>query len=295
MKIAIIGLGLIGGSLGLLINRKVPKCTVTGFSLHAETIESAKKMGCIDVSANSIAGAVINADIVFVCVPISTIVSTVQSVLAFNNCTIVTDVGSTKELITKQIERFDINRNFIGSHPMAGKETRGIENADASVFKNAVWVITSTPTTNLQKIKVLKSFLKKLGFHIVVINPKMHDKAVASISHSPAFISTALFNSVFSEKSWKEKSVLASSGFRDTTRLASTNPDLSLSFAKSNSINVIHSLEHVEKEIKKIKTIIRKQQFEKLETLLKQTKTNRDGWIKKGGELYGRKFTRTAK
>lgn len=221
MNITVIGLGLIGGS----IFKRLKKL---GYSVNAI---SASQQGDDIFSDYSILE---NSDIVFVCTPMSNALETLDKIAEYvKENTIVTDVCSLKKFLTQKKYAF----NFIPSHPMAGTEFSGYENSFEEMFEGAKWVIT--PLKPKQDCSVLENLIKLMGAEPIYTTPEKHDEAVAMVSHTPMLLAQALFASA-EDNTLAMK--LASSGFRDTTRLAGSNPQMAVDMINMNSENIQNSL-----------------------------------------------------
>lgn len=253
-RIAIIGLGLIGGSLAKVLKNKYE---IIGISKSKTTIQKALKQkiinkGYIDLNKNTLLGV----DLIFICTPLSLISQKIKELSkVLDHEVIVTDVGSTKnEICNFAKSKLPENIIFIGGHPMAGNEFSGIDYADKELFKNTVWVLT--PIRNHKtSIKNLENVIKVTGAKVLISNSKEHDEAVALISHLPILISSSLCNLLLGVKNKKLKSLaekLASSGFRDTTRIAGGNPKLNSDLTASNFNEISKLIPAYINEVKKM-------------------------------------------
>ena len=223
MKIAIIGLGVIGGSLGLAIKQNNPRMTVVGFDSSA-VLRRAKKRKAIDRSAPSLRSAVSEADIVFLCTPVESIVKLLPAVSKFVSSTaIVTDVGSVKGVVQTAAKKyFTANGVFIGGHPMAGSEGSGIEYADGLLFQNAVYVLCP-PLGRAKTMQPLAALLKSIGARVLTMSASEHDRVAAAISHLPQLVAVSLMDSTARKNKHNPAFLqLAAGGFRDMTRIASS-------------------------------------------------------------------------
>jgi prephenate dehydrogenase len=223
MNITIIGLGVIGGSLGLAIKQNHPRISVTGYD-RPGTIVKALRKGAIDLGALTIPSAVHDADIVFLCTPVSSIIDLLPSVASnVKKNAIITDVGSTKtDIVSAARRHFIKNGVFIGGHPMAGSEGRGIDHADALMFQNATYVLCLEKKQR-KFIAPLSSLLHSIGARVLFLSAKEHDAVAAAISHLPQLIAVAMMNMI-GGKNKKNPAYfqLAAGGFRDITRIASS-------------------------------------------------------------------------
>ncbi|ANY68882.1 prephenate dehydrogenase [Paenibacillus sp. BIHB 4019] len=228
VKIAIFGVGLIGGSLALCFKGK-PDVTVVGYSNRASSAEKYVNRGVVDSATTSVREAAVDADFIFLCVPVGKLEEYVDelSQLPLKPGCIVTDVGSTKASVALCGRRLESQPgvSFIGGHPMAGSERSGVEAASTHLFENAFYVLTpdaSTPQGQLDKLIELLALTKA---HIVSVDAKSHDEIVGAISHLPHMIAVALVNQIrgYNEQDQLYAS-LAAGGFRDITRIASGDP-----------------------------------------------------------------------
>lgn len=226
-KIAIFGVGLIGGSLALCFKGK-EGLTVVG---HAHRLESANKYvsrGVVDSATLSVEEAAQGADFIFLCVPVGMLENYLQqlSKLPLKPGCIITDVGSTKASIAACAVSLDIpGVHFIGGHPMAGSERSGVEAASSLLFENAYYVLTPPPGVPEEAYRALESLLLNTRAQIVRLNPERHDEIVGAISHLPHIIAVALVNQIRTyDDTDSLYSTLAAGGFRDITRIASSDP-----------------------------------------------------------------------
>lgn len=227
MKIGIIGLGLIGGSLLKVLSGKGHELFVV--SSNPDTIKKAKiYAGFVSNQMTILSGC----DLVFVCVPISKTLEILDELekIVSENC-IVSDVASVKEFVMQKKRPY----SFIGSHPMAGTENRGFDASFKELFAGAKWVLTPFENTNKNDIEQLISVINLTDAEALIAQAKEHDLAVAMISHMPMLVAQGLYNAV------KDNSLalkLASSGFRDMTRLAMTNTQLAVDMMNYNGKNI---------------------------------------------------------
>ena len=255
--IAVVGLGLIGGSILKGLRGKGFK--LSGIARRNETIVQALSEKIIDEGSINLDLAC-KADLIFVCTPINKTIETINYLSSrVKPETIITDVASLKGNILDSVNTSQTPVKFIGGHPMAGTENKGLESSFETVFEGAKWVLTPSKWSNQQDLANISSVIEKLGAKIVIADPDQHDKAVALISHTPLLLSQALFRMVenYSDKDVSKLAmILAASGFRDMTRLASANPELSRDMLTQNKANVLdivkefkNCLEELEKEL----------------------------------------------
>ncbi len=244
--VSIIGIGLLGGSLGAAFKQQSPKYKIIGYNRNPASSEEALKRGFIDRAVNTIEEAVAVADVIFICVPVKKIPE--LAILAGKNArpgTIITDVGSTKASIIDEVEpRMPEGVHFIGGHPMAGSEKQGVAAANPTLFKNTHYLLTPTQKTEMTAYQKLHSMLTSIGASVLAVDPYKHDKAVAIISHLPHMVAAALVNIAKSEASETENLLLlAAGGFKDTTRIAAGSPRMWIDICLDNRDAILYSID----------------------------------------------------
>ncbi|KAF0134749.1 MAG: prephenate dehydrogenase [Candidatus Saganbacteria bacterium] len=277
MNIAIIGLGLIGGSLGLKL--KSLGHHVTGIPRREETIDEAVRIGAIDIGTTDHNVGVKDADIIFICVPINLTAPIFGEIGgALKKGAIVIDVASSKHEIVSQIDKITPKGiYFIGGHPMAGKETVKLSAAEANLFEGKTWILTPTSKTSKKALEKIKETIIQLGCKAVEMDPRLHDLVVAGISHMPLAIAVSLVNAVSSAQKGKEEMKLAaSSGFRDTTRIASGDPILGVDMFKTNRKAVLQMISAFKKSLGNLEKLIKEGNAEKIKEELERAKQFRD-------------------
>lgn len=227
IKVAIFGVGLIGGSLALCLKGK-PGLTVVGHSHRQESLNKIIDRGVVDSATLSMEEAASGADFIFLCVPVGKLeeyLHKLQQIPLKEGC-IITDVGSTKASVAACAEA--LNRPgvyFIGGHPMAGSERSGVEAASSLLFENAYYVLTPSANTPEEIYLRLEELLSHTRAQIVRVDPILHDEIVGAISHLPHIIAVALVNQICNYNQHNDLyRLLAAGGFRDITRIASSDP-----------------------------------------------------------------------
>ena len=217
MRIALVGVGLIGGSIGLAAKRRLG-ATVAGYDNDASALELARELGAIDRPAATIAEAVADAEAVFVAVPVGLLPDTVSAVLAAApDACVVSDVGSTKRAVVAAVD----DSRFVGGHPLAGAETAGVRYAREDLFDGATWYLTPTPTTSGILYERLHRLLRTLGARPVAIEPEAHDTILATVSHLPHVLANVLVaQAAQTLKAGGERLPATGPSFRDATRVA---------------------------------------------------------------------------
>lgn len=266
-KITIIGVGLIGGSIGLSVRRKKlcsHICGVDEFSV----IHKALEQGIITEGFRplDLTRAVNRADLIFICTPIEQIIEIIPKISnVVSKQTLICDVGSTKTKIIQQAAKFftDANVYFLGSHPMAGSESKGVNAADPYLFENVVWVLTpyqKMPDTYIRKIGTL---LEELGAKVLLLSPELHDKIAAAVSHLPQMIAIALTNLISKFQQENSNYIrLAAGGFRDMTRVASSPYSIWKDICQTNTNQIVYFIDKFIAELTQLKQNLLNNQIE---------------------------------
>ncbi|MGK7932851.1 MAG: prephenate/arogenate dehydrogenase [Microcystaceae cyanobacterium] len=278
MKVGIVGLGLIGGSLGLDLRHRGLK--VLGVSRQSQTCQKALERGVVDEASQELA-LLNSAEVIFICTPIGLILPILQALIPYMTPeTVITDVGSVKTPIVSQCS--PLWPNFVGGHPMAGTAEQGIDAAQRNLFVGRSYVLTPTEETPLVALRKVEEIARSLGSVIEICPPDIHDKAVAWISHLPVMISASLIDACMSEQEptilqWSQK--FASSGFRDTSRVGGGNPELGVMMAQYNKMAVLRSLQQYRHSLDQFIHYIEQENWETLEQLLKSTQQVRTQFL----------------
>ncbi|MDI6829180.1 MAG: prephenate dehydrogenase/arogenate dehydrogenase family protein, partial [Armatimonadota bacterium] len=227
--VAIIGVGLIGGSFGMAIKKRGLANYIIGIGRNPERLKKAVNLGAIDDWTTDVEAGVRNADLIYISTPVGLEVDFIrQAAMAAKSGCIITDAGSTKTKICKDADKI-IRKDvyFIGGHPMAGSEMTGVEAANPDLFVNAAYVLTPTSTSEPNATAVVRAIAEAIGARVIVMEPEIHDRCVAAISHLTHIIAAALV-SLAHEYSLKNPQILdlVAGSFRDMTRVASSSPVL---------------------------------------------------------------------
>lgn len=278
MKIGIIGLGLIGGSLA--IDFRSQGIEVWGVSRQQSTCDLAYQKGMVDRASREL-DLMQTADIIFICTPIAGIVPTLEKLIPhLQPGAVVTDVGSVKTPIVEACSQ--LWPLFIGGHPMAGKAEQGIAAATAHLFRNAPYVLTPEATTDPTALETLEQLIRTLGSRLYTCTPQAHDQAVAWISHLPVMVSASLLHACQQEQDLAILALaqqLASSGFRDTSRVGGGNPELGVMMATYNRLALLKSLQGYRQSLERVIDCIEQENWDELTVILQQTQGSRPDFL----------------
>lgn len=263
MRIGIVGLGLIGGSLGLDLRRRGHH--VVGVSRQAQTIVLAQELGVTDQAWQNYE-RLQDREVVFVCTPTEHVLPTIQTLsTVLEPGTVVTDVASVKGSIVPGAE--SLWPVFVGGHPMAGTAQQGIRAARPLLFERRPYVLTPTRRTAAEALERVELLVKELGADLYQMDPDLHDLSVARISHLPVFVSAALLLNLASADD-RQAEQLASSGFYDTTRVGGGNPQLGESMARWNRAALLDELKRYRQALDRFEQAIERSDWTALNGLL---------------------------
>jgi len=279
--VAIIGLGLIGGSIGLALRQgKKPAWETVGYGRSRETLARALSLGAIEWGGTNLKDAVERAELVVIATPVLTVKEILSGIAPHlpPGC-IVTDTGSTKvQVMNWAKEMLPPTVNFIGGHPMAGRETYGIQAAEADLFRRCTYCLTPSEKASPESIDTVLGMVKKLEAIPFLIDPQEHDNLVAGISHLPMLLSAALVSLTTKNPSWSKMSKLASSGYHDLTRLASGSPEVNAHICLSNKEAIVNWIDKFTQELERYRQLVAKGD-KRLEQALTEANKARQEWL----------------
>jgi prephenate dehydrogenase len=282
-KITIVGVGLLGGSIGLAVKRRklVPLGGVAGFVRRAASVKDCEKAGAVDFATTDLLAAVWDADLVILCTPLAQMLPRVREMLpALKRSAIITDVGSVKAGVVRELEPLvaKAGAHFVGSHPMAGAEKTGVGAASADLFADTICVVTPTRKSNPAALRQLEQFWQSLGARTLRLLPERHDVFVSRTSHLPHVIATALACYVLSPAQPKRQAALCANGFRDTTRIASGSVEMWRDIALANRKNLRQALDGLVSGLKKFQRALARADTKNVTKFFETAKTRRDRW-----------------
>jgi prephenate dehydrogenase len=283
-KITIIGVGLLGGSIGLAAKKRRVAKEIAGFVRSKKSVSDCEKFGATDFATTDLLAAVSNADLIIFCTPLAQMLPLAKQFLpALKRGAIVTDVGSVKAGVVRELESLiaKSGAHFVGGHPMAGAEKTGVAAARADLFTNAVCVLTPTKKSNAAAVRKLEQFWKSFGARVLKMDSAQHDLLVSRSSHLPHVVAATLANLVLNPASPKQEAGLCANGFRDTTRIASGSPEMWRDIALANRKNLSRSLDAFISDLQKFQRTLKKSDATAVSNFFTMAKSRRDNWCTK--------------
>jgi prephenate dehydrogenase len=280
-QLGIIGCGLMGGSFALALKRGGLVKRVIGYSKSPSTTERARKMGVIDVAAESALLAVSGSDIVLLSVPVA---ATEASLRAIRHLVepgvLVMDVGSTKRDVVDAARRVLHERiaSFVPAHPIAGKEASGIQHADAALYSGRQVILTPLPQTAPELLQKATDVWSAIGAQVLRMSPENHDAAFAAVSHLPHLLAFAYFSAVVNQPAGRDFLSLAGPGFRDFTRIAASNPEMWRDVLMANREEVLKQSQRFRHTLDALEHVMRSGNPEALEDLIRGAADGRAAW-----------------
>ncbi|HEX4143023.1 MAG TPA: prephenate dehydrogenase [Pirellulales bacterium] len=277
-RVAIVGVGLIGGSIGLAVTRRGLAQSVVGIGRQPGTLAAARQAGAVAETSLDLATGVAGADLVLVCTPVGRIAADVVAAAEHLTSALVSDVGSTKAGIVHDVEgqlcpagAWRRGVRFLGGHPIAGSEQKGNAHARADLFDGRACVLTPTVKTNPSDAQKLAEFWSALGARVVKMSPADHDRALAAISHAPHVVAAAL-----AAATPPADIALAGGGWLDATRIAAGDASLWQQILLANPANVLAAIDAFESKLAALRSAIERHDAGGLEQLLAEAKQVRD-------------------
>jgi prephenate dehydrogenase len=282
-KVTLVGVGLLGGSLGLALRQRRLADSVTGFVRRATTAKECLSLGATDVATRNLREAVTGADLVVLCTPIAQMAPLLEQICPFlTPGAMVTDVGSVKHSLVENLEPLasKASAHFVGSHPMAGSEKTGVGAARADLFAGAVCVVTPTSRSNRNAVRRVAELWKSVGSQVLRLTPGQHDELVSRSSHLPHVVAAQLANLVLHPQSAEHQARLCANGFRDTTRIASGSPEMWRDIALANRKNLRRAIDSFVDGLTGFKRALSNGDAEAISRFFEQAKSQRDKWAK---------------
>ena len=271
-RVAIIGTGLIGASLGMALRTVGEVTAVVGYDHDPEQLATATRRGAVDAAADALAAAVADADVVVLGVPAKVMAPLVASLGdTLRPGTVVTDVASVKRDVVADLERaVPAGVHVVGGHPMAGSHERGAEHATGDLFVGATYLLTPTPQTDADAYRTVNRLIGAIGARVLAVDPEAHDLLVAVVSHLPQLTATTLMN-LAAERARRQHAgllLLAAGGFRDATRVAASNPQMWIDICRENRDAIVAVLDEYSARIGQLRMALFEGDFDRITALL---------------------------
>jgi prephenate dehydrogenase len=281
-KVALVGVGLLGGSLGLALKQRKLARRVEGFVRRPESIQECEKLGVVEAAHLDLSKAVRDADLIVFCTPLAQMPELARRMRSdVAPGALLTDVGSVKAAVVAELE--PLLPNFIGSHPMAGSEKTGPAAATPDLFRGAVCVITPTPRSNPKSIDRIDELWRAVGAVTRRLSPAAHDELVSRSSHLPHLLAAQLVNHVLGPGRPDDQRLLCANGFRDTTRIASGSPEMWRDIAVSNRQNLAREVTEFIDALQNIRAALEQGDSSRIEQFFAEAKRRRDAWPARRG------------
>jgi prephenate dehydrogenase len=280
-QLGVIGCGLMGGSFALALKRAGLVKRVVGYSKSPSTTERAKKLGVIDVAAESALLAVAGSDIVLISVPVAATEATFKAIRHLvEPGVLVMDVGSTKRDVVDAARRVLRERvgAFVPAHPIAGKELSGIQHADAALYSGRQVILTPLPQNPPELVQKATDVWSAIGTQVLKMTPENHDAAFAAVSHLPHLLAFAYFSGVVNQPLGKDYLALAGPGFRDFTRIAASSPEMWRDILVANREEVLKQSQRFRHALDALEHVIREGNADALEDLIRSPAEGRAAW-----------------
>jgi len=277
-KVAIIGVGLLGGSIGLALKDREMCGKIVGLGRSSASIEAGLKIGAIDESADELIDAAAGADLIVVSTPVGAVPGVIEEMesLLEDEC-IITDVGSAKGEIVRAVEQIPrAAAAYVGSHPLAGSEKKGVLNASADLFEDAIVFLTPTETTDPARIAAVTELWELLGGKVVKLEPDVHDHIVARTSHLPHIVAALLVANLRTLD--PEHAGLVGKGFLDTTRIASSDPEMWADICLSNPEQIREAIMELRRGLDEFDLFIDEGDYENILEFFDSMKSVRDSF-----------------
>ena len=285
-QLGVIGCGLMGGSFALALKRNGLVKRVVGYSKSPSTTDRARKMGIIDVAAESALLAVAGSDIVLLAVPVAATEGTFKAIRHLVEPGVLfMDVGSTKRDVVDAARRVLRERipSFVPAHPIAGKEVAGIQHADAGLYSGRQVILTPLPQTAPDLVQKATDVWSAIGSQVLKMTPENHDAAFAAVSHLPHLLAFAYFSAVTHQPAGKDFLSLAGPGFRDFTRIAASDPSIWRDILIANREELLKQSQRFRHTLDALELVIKSGNADALEDLIRKASEGRTGWQLGGG------------
>jgi prephenate dehydrogenase len=285
-RITLIGVGLLGGSLGLALKQRRLAGSVVGFVRRAASVREVVQAGAVDEATRDLATAVAGSDLIILCTPIAQMRPLMMRMQpSLERGAIITDVGSVKGSVVHDLESpaRQVGAHFVGSHPMAGAEKTGVAAARADLFSGAVCVVTPSLTAAPVAVRKVEQLWRSLGARLLRLTPELHDQLVSRSSHLPHLVASQLAHYVLDPGHPARQLSLCANGFRDTTRIASSSPEMWRDIVLANRRNLVGALDAFARELRNLRRLLQSEDGDAISRFFRQASERRDRWALRAG------------
>ncbi|HUJ01700.1 MAG TPA: prephenate dehydrogenase/arogenate dehydrogenase family protein [Usitatibacter sp.] len=279
--LAVIGVGLVGGSLAMALRRAAAVASIVGYDRDGQSLERAAALGVIDRAADSVSEAARGADLVVVAVPVRAVGPVLHDVaLTLEADAVVTDVGSTKGEVVRVAahELRERAARFVPGHPIAGRETSGVDAAVVDLFRSARVVLTPTAATASDAVDLVKACWEAVGARVATMDAERHDRIFAAVSHLPHLLSFALVSEIATRADAAELLGFAAGGFRDFTRIAASSPEMWRDIALQNRMALLEEIDRYVARLAVFRELVDRGDGPGLERLMTEARGARHAW-----------------
>ncbi|MFO1497717.1 MAG: prephenate dehydrogenase/arogenate dehydrogenase family protein [Verrucomicrobiota bacterium] len=280
-KVTVVGVGLLGGSLGLALKERGLAKQVCGYVRRESSIVECEKLGVVGWATRDLLQAVNDADLVVLCTPLAQMRDLTQAMSpGLKRGALVTDVGSVKASVVQLIEPLvsAAGACFVGSHPMAGAEKMGAAHARSTLFVDSACVVTPTSQSKREAVQQVQDLWNSVGARVMLLSPELHDEFVSRSSHLPHVVAAELANYVLSPAYAREQALLCATGFRDTTRIASGSPEMWRDIAMANRKNLARVLGVFIEDLQEFQLALERGDTKVIQEFFATAKHRRDEW-----------------
>ncbi|HEX7859583.1 MAG TPA: prephenate dehydrogenase/arogenate dehydrogenase family protein [Verrucomicrobiae bacterium] len=280
-KVTLVGVGLLGGSLGMALRKRGLAEEVCGYVRRETSIAECEQAGAVHRATTNLLEAVSGADLVVLCTPLFQMAELSRAMLpSVRKGALITDVGSVKGAVVEELEPIFATRGaaFVGSHPMAGSEKSGVSAARADLFVHAACVVTSTKNSDSEKVSATEGLWAGVGARVMRLSPKLHDELVSRTSHLPHVLAAQLAAFVLDAKHPAEQGKLCANGFRDSTRIASGSPEMWRDIVMMNRKPLLEAIGEFSESLEAFRRTLESGDSEEIQALFQHAKNLRDEW-----------------
>ena len=282
-KVAIVGVGLIGGSLALSAREKGVFHYIIGIGRTLRNLQKAKELGVVDNYTVNLTEGVKNVNLVVIATPVGTIIPLIEKMIPYlKEETIITDVGSVKGEIIRKVDKLHLsNLYFVGGHPIAGTENSGVEAAFSDLFTGKKCILTPSKQTNLSALEKVKKLWISVGSEVITMDSELHDWIMAAVSHLPHIVAFTLVNFLSDiDNSNKNLFKFSAGGLKDFTRIAGSDPIMWRDIALMNKANLVDLIDRYQKKLNYFRELINQEDFSNLFEEIQKSRNIRRNIIK---------------